>query len=199
MRKATHRLQSQGRIPCALLHEPCDSLRHHAPLLRPRPAFDEHVEIELPRRQSLQSGLADGPEVALVHILQEPVFEIGVAESARVVVPEHPFHVSGRQDLAHHVEHGIVIQGVADLLELVHQALQHPSLDGVGGDEVEDQAIAALLVAVDAASSISSGSGMSGGAVHSRSWARLSPSASRLARFSSERRMAQVLDARRLW
>ena len=151
MREATHRLQSQGRIPCALLHEPCDGLRHHAPFLRPRPSFDEHVEIELAGRQSFQGGLADGPEVALVHILQEPIFEIGVAEPARVVVPKHPFHMGGRQDLAHHVEHRVVIQGVADLLELVHQALQHPSLDGVGGDEVEDQAVAALPVAVDAA------------------------------------------------
>ena len=151
MRKAAHRLERQGRISCTLLHEPCDGLRHHPPLLRPRPAFDEHVEVELPGRQPFQSGLADAPEVTLVHVLQEPVFEIGVAELAGVVVPKHPFHMGGRQDLAHHVEHRIVIQCVADLLELVHQALQHPYLDGVGGDEIENQAIVVLPVAVDAA------------------------------------------------
>ena len=59
--------------------------------------------------------------------------------------------MGGRQDLAHHVEHGVVIQSVADLLELLVEALQHPSLDGVGCHEIEDQAIVPLAVAMDAA------------------------------------------------
>ena len=89
--------------------------------------------------------------MAFVHILQETVFEIGVAEPAGVVVPQHALHVGGGQDLAHHVEDGVVIEGVADLLELGEQALEHPPFDGVGCDEVEDEAVAPLSVAMDAA------------------------------------------------
>ena len=88
---------------------------------------------------------------AFVHVLQETVFEIGVAEPAGVVVPQDALHVGRGQDLAHHVEDGVVIEGVADLLQLVEQALEHPPFDGVGCDEVEDEAVAPLSVAMDAA------------------------------------------------
>ena len=56
-----------------------------------------------------------------------------------------------RQDFADYVEHCVVVKGVADLLQLVQQSLEHPSLNGVGRYEVEDEAIALLAVAVDAA------------------------------------------------
>ena len=57
----------------------------------------------------------------------------------------------GGQHLADDVEHRVVVQRVADLLELVQEPLQHPAFDRVGGREVEDQAVLALAVAVDAA------------------------------------------------
>ena len=55
------------------------------------------------------------------------------------------------QDLADDVEDGVVVEGVADLLQLLVQPLQDAAFDGVGGHEVEDQAVLALAVAVDAA------------------------------------------------
>ena len=99
--------------------------------------------------------LADGPEmVTFVHILQEPILEIGVAQLARVVVPKDSLNVGGRQDLADNIEHCIVIEGIADLLKLLVQTLEDPSLNGVGRDKVEDQAIVPLPVAVDTTHSL---------------------------------------------
>ena len=53
------------------------------------------------------------------------------------------------KDLAHHVEDRVVIQRVADLLKLFEQPLQNATFNGVGRDEVEDEAILPLPVAVD--------------------------------------------------
>ena len=57
--------------------------------------------------------------------------------------------MSPRKDLPDHVEHGVVVEGVADLLQLLEQPIEDPSLDGVGRDEVEDEAVLALPVSVD--------------------------------------------------
>ena len=71
--------------------------------------------------------------------------------------------MGGGPDLPHHVEDGIVLQRVADLLQLFKQALQNAALDGVGRDKVEDQAVLALAVAVDTSPSAApGGSGSTG-------------------------------------
>ena len=95
------------------------------------------------RGQPLQGVLADGAELALVHVAQQPLFEVGVAEAAGVVVAQHALDLGGGQDLADDVEDGVVVQGVADLLQLLQQPLQDAAFDGVGRDEVEDQAVLA--------------------------------------------------------
>ena len=87
MRHAAHRLQIQGRILCALLDEPSGGFGHDTPFLCPSPALGEHVEIELLGGQSLQGRLANGPEVTFIHVFQEPLLKIDVAELARVIVP----------------------------------------------------------------------------------------------------------------
>ena len=151
VRHAVHRLQRQGRILGALFDEPRNRFGYHAPFLCPGPAFNEHVEVEFLGSQAFQRRPADGPEMTFIHVLQEPVFEVGVAQLPSVVVSEHALHVGRRQDFPHHVEHRVVIQGVADLLKLVQEAPEHSSLNGVGRHEIEDQAIMPLAVAMDAA------------------------------------------------
>lgn len=59
--------------------------------------------------------------------------------------------MGGGQDFSDDVEDRVIVEGVADLLELLVQALEDAAFDGVGGDEVEDEAVLALAVAVDAA------------------------------------------------
>ena len=154
MRQPAHRPQSQGRVSGALGDEARDALGHHPPLLRAGAALDEHGEVELLGGQPFQRRLADGAETVLVHVLQEAVLEVFLAQLAGVEVAQHTLHVRGRQDLAHDVEYRVVVEGVADLLELVQQPLQDPTLDGVGRDEVEDQAVEPLSVAVDTAHSL---------------------------------------------
>ena len=134
-----------------LAEEARDGLRHDAPLLRPRAPLDQHLEVELLAREPLQGVLADGAELPLVHVAEQALLEVGVAELPGVVVAQHALDVGRGQDLADDVEDGVVVQRVADLLELLEQPLQDAAFDGVGGHEVEDQAVLALAVAVDAA------------------------------------------------
>ena len=150
VRQARHRLERERHELGRLAQEAGDGLRHDAPLLRPRAPLDQHFEIELLARESLQRVLADGAELALVDVAKQTLFEIGIAEVPGVVVAQHALDVGRGQDLAHHVEDGIVLQRVADLLQLLEQPLQDMALDRVGRDEVEDQAVLALAVAVDA-------------------------------------------------
>ena len=115
------------------------------------PPLDQHLQVQAFGGQSFQGVLADGPEPALVHVVQEPVFEVGVAQVAGVVVAEHPLDLGGGQHLADDVEDRVVVQGVANLLELVEKPLKDSAFDGVGRHEVEDQAILRLTITVDAA------------------------------------------------
>ena len=57
----------------------------------------------------------------------------------------------GRHDLADDIEDGIIVERVADLLQLVQELFEDAPLNRVGRDEIEDQAIVPLTVAVDAA------------------------------------------------
>ena len=151
MHHAPARLQIQGRVLGTLRDEARDRLRHHAPLLRPCLSLDQHVQVELLGCQSFRSVLADGAEVAFVDILQESFFQVIITQLAGVEVAQHALDVSRWQHLSDHVEHRVIVERVADLLQLVQQPLQHPSLDCVGGHEAEDQAVQPLPVAVDAA------------------------------------------------
>ena len=54
-----------------------------------------------------------------------------------------------REDLAHYVEDGVVVEGVADFLQLLKEPVEHPSLDRVRRYEVEDETVFALSVPVD--------------------------------------------------
>ena len=60
---------------------------------------------------------------------------------------------------------GIVIKGIPDLLKLLKQPLQHATLDGVGRHEVEDEAVFALAVAVDAPHALLQAHGIPGDVV----------------------------------
>ena len=132
-------------------NEACNRLRYDPAFLGAGTALDEHFEVEPLRRQALQGVVADRPKVSLIYLAQETLFEIGIAQLARVVVAKDPFDVGSGEDLADDVEHGGVVQGVANLVQLVEEPLEDATLDRVGGDEVEDEAIVMLAIAVDAA------------------------------------------------
>lgn len=100
----SHRLEGKGRILGRLPHEPRNRLRDDPALFRAGAALDEQVEVQLLGRQPLKRRLADRPEVALVHVPEDTLLKIGLAEPSSVVVPEHPFDPRGGQNLSHHVE-----------------------------------------------------------------------------------------------
>ncbi len=150
MRQAWHGFEGERHEIGRLAQETGDRLRHDTLLLRPRAPLDQHFEIELLARKPFKGVLADGAELVLVDVAQQALFEVRIAEAAGVVVAQHAFDLGRGQDLAHHIEDRVVLQRVADFLQLLKQPLQHPPLDGVGRDEVEDQAVLALAVAMDA-------------------------------------------------
>src|ERR1044071_5658578 len=59
--------------------------------------------------------------------------------------------MSRRENLPDHVKDRVVIERIANLLQFLEQALQNTPLDRVGRDEIEDQAVFALAVAMDTA------------------------------------------------
>ena len=141
----------QAGGPHGFADEARDGLGHDPAFLGAGAAFDQHVEIELFRGQPFQRRPTEVSKAGFVDVLEEPVFQVGVAQFALVVIAEHALDLGRRQNLAHDVEYRVVVQGVADFLELVEQALQHIAFDRVGRHEIEDQAVVALAVAVDAA------------------------------------------------
>ncbi len=61
--------------------------------------------------QAFQRVLADGPELVFVHVAQQPVFEVGVAKLAGVVVAQDALDLGGGQNLADDVEDRVVVRG----------------------------------------------------------------------------------------
>ena len=49
--------------------------------------------------------------------------------------------MSGGQNLADDVEHGVVVERLANLVELFQQLVQDAALDSIGRDEIENQAV----------------------------------------------------------
>ena len=107
-------------------------------------------QVQVLRRQPFQGVLADVAEAALVDIPQQAFFQVLPAESTGVVVTQDALHIGRRQHLADDVEHRVVVERITNLLQLVQQALEDMPLDRVRGDEIEDQAVLLLTVAVDA-------------------------------------------------
>lgn len=70
----------------------------------PRPALDQHFEIELLRRQPLQGVPAEGAKTAFVDVVQQAIFQIGVAQLARVVFAKHALYMCRGQDFAYDAE-----------------------------------------------------------------------------------------------
>ena len=85
------------------------------------------------------------------HFDFEPGFEIIGAELACVEVAQEALDLVRGQDFAYDVEHRVVIEGVTNLLEFFHQLLEHAAFNGVLREEIEDQAVLGLAVAMDAA------------------------------------------------
>jgi len=75
-------LEIEVRILRSFADKPGYGLGNHAAFLGQCPTFDQHGEIELLGRESFEGVLADGPKLAFVNILQQPVFEVCLAQLA---------------------------------------------------------------------------------------------------------------------
>ena len=132
MRERRHGLEGEPRKSRSVGKEASNGLWNDAAFLGLGPTLDQHLQVKALGGQTFQSVLTDGPESALVHVEEETVFEVGVAQMAGVVVAEHPLNLCGGQHLADNVKDRVVVQGVANLLELVEKSLKDTAFDGVG-------------------------------------------------------------------
>src|SRR5207253_206666 len=78
MRQVRDVFESERYELGCLAEETRDGLRHDAPFLCLRAPLDQHLEIQLLARQPLQSVLTDGAKLALVHVAEQTLLEIGV-------------------------------------------------------------------------------------------------------------------------
>ena len=108
-------------------------------------------EVQLLLRQSLQRRFGDRPEALGVHVADDPGLDVGDVRLAGVQVAEQLLQQVAGEDLADDVEDLVGAELPADLAEPVQELGQHAPLVGVHRDEVEDQAVVLLAVAVDAA------------------------------------------------
>src|SRR5271167_339311 len=114
-------------------------------------ALNEHLQIQFLRRKSFQGVLANRAETILAYIAKQPIFQIGLAQVARIIVAQDTFHLRRRKDFADYVENGIVLERVPNLIELFQQPIEDVALHGIRRDEIEDEAIAGLTITMDAA------------------------------------------------
>ena len=150
MRHVLHDLELERDIVGGLADEAGDGLGHNATLLRPSPALDQHLQVEFLGCQTLERVLADGPEVTFVHVFEQSFFEVCISQLSGVIIPKNPLDVSGGKDFTNNIENRVVVESVADFLELLQQPLEDPAFNGIRGHEVEDEAVLPLAVTMDA-------------------------------------------------
>jgi hypothetical protein len=119
VRERRHGLEGERREPDRVGQEAGDGLGDDPALLGLGPPLDQHLQVKPLGGQALQGVLADGPESALIHVMEEAVFEVGVTQMAGVVVAQNALNLGGGQYLTDDVKDRVVIQGVANLLKLV--------------------------------------------------------------------------------
>ena len=116
---------------------------------------DDSGEIELALRQSLQGGVCDAAEVLGIDLVDDALFdELFSHLIVRVHVAQHLLKLICRENLSEDVEYfagALGIEVLFDLLDALEELFENPALAGVGGDEVEDEAVLLLTVAVDTA------------------------------------------------
>ena len=122
--------------------------RHYPALLCPRTPLHQHSKIQLFRGQPFECILTNTPKLALVHIFKEALFEVRRRLPFRIVVPEHALDVAAGL-LADDVEYGVIVQGIA-ISWSFEQPLENTAFDGIRGNEIEDQTILMLAIAVNA-------------------------------------------------
>src|SRR5262249_2359507 len=97
--------------------------RHDPPLLGTSAPLYQHFQIEPFCSKALQGILTNGTKLLFIDVLEQAILQVGIPEFPGVVVPEDPLDVSGGQDLPNHVEDGIIVQGISNLLELLQKPL----------------------------------------------------------------------------
>ena len=127
------RLKSMGQVRCraqrqpgvagAVADEAGDGFRHHPSFPGAGALFYQQLQVEASGRQPFQRRLANLPEAGFVNVAQQQILQVVVAQSAGIVVAEYSFHLRCGQDFADHIEHGVIVQGVPDFLDLVQRPL----------------------------------------------------------------------------
>src|SRR5579871_11805 len=140
-----------GRLQEELL----DDFRNQAALLCFRGFADDRRQIQFALSKPLQGGVGDTAETVGVDLLDDALLDQFLRHLVvRVHVAQHSFQLISWEDLSEHVEHlasALGIEVILDFGDAFKQLLQYSAFAGVGGDEIENEAITILAVPVDAA------------------------------------------------
>ena len=125
----------------------------------------ERGEIEVFLGEPFERGMGDDAELLRADIVGDPGGDVVFLGLLGVHVAEHLLKHVRREDLANDVEDVIGAELVADRVEAFLERREDAPLAGVGGDEVEDQAVVLLAVAVDSANPLLEADGAPGDVV----------------------------------
>ena len=90
----------------------------------------------------------------LTHIAEKPILQVHFAEIAGVIVAKDPLDMSSRQNLSDDVEHRVIVERLANLVQFFKQLIQDAALYGVRRHKIENQAILSLAVSMDTTHSL---------------------------------------------
>ena len=101
-----------------------------------------------------------------IHLLDDALLdEFFVHLVMRVHITQHFLQMVRRKDFSQHIEDlasVVGIEGIFNFLDSLEQLLQHSAFAGIGGNEVKDEAVFLLPVAVDAAHALFQANGVPG-------------------------------------
>src|SRR5208283_1147998 len=135
---------------CGLDEEVLDHFRHESPFTGLDRLSHNRREVQLSLGQSLQGRFGDRAEALGIDVTNDPGLDVRDVGLADVEVAEELFQQVAREDLADHIEDLVGSQLIADLAEPLKQLGQDTPLVGVHGDEIEDEAVVLLAVAMNA-------------------------------------------------
>src|SRR5262249_37067946 len=106
-------------------------------------------KVQLSLGETLQRRGRDFPKALRIAVADDPRLKVRQVHPPEIHVAKQLLQQVGRKYLAYHVEHLIRSELAPDLEEALEQLGEDSPLAGVDGNEVEDQAVVLLAVAVD--------------------------------------------------
>src|SRR5581483_6781536 len=161
-----HTRRAVGMLPFPLLanceagdrgclkEEAFNHLGNQAALARLGRLADDGGKVEFALGKSFERRIGDAPEMINIHLLDDALLNQVLCHLiSRVHIAQHLFELVARENLSKNIEdlpRALGIESFLDLFNALKELSEDSAFAGVGRNEVEDEAVFFLAVAVDA-------------------------------------------------